>query len=99
MVRAEKLVNKAGANFGVTEIVSDITDRRAAAAAARLQQILGALAVMAIAIVLGVFIARRISKPILSLTLALDAIKDGKTGMCSSKKVSALPIVFSSIRW
>jgi methyl-accepting chemotaxis protein len=81
MVRAEKLVNKAGTNFGVTEIVSDITDRRAAAAAARLQQILGALAVMAIAIVLGVFIARRISKPILALTLALDAIKDGKTDL------------------
>ncbi|MBL0932793.1 MAG: hypothetical protein IBJ15_22120 [Alphaproteobacteria bacterium] len=35
LVRAEKLVNKAGTNFGVTEIVSDITDRRAAAAAAQ----------------------------------------------------------------
>ncbi|MBN9495799.1 MAG: HAMP domain-containing protein [Alphaproteobacteria bacterium] len=81
LVRAEKLVNKAGTNFGVTEIVSDITDRRAAAAAARLQQILGALAVMAVAIVLGVFIARRISKPILSLTVALDTIKDGKTDL------------------
>ncbi len=81
LVRAEKLVSKAGVNFGVTEIVSDITDRRAAAAAARMQQILGAVAVLAVAIVLGVFIARRISKPILSLTSALDAIKDGKTDL------------------
>ncbi len=81
LVRAEKLVNKAGNNFGVTEIVSDITDRRAAAAAARNQQILGSLAVLVVAIVLGVFIARRISKPILSLTMALDAIKDGKTDL------------------
>jgi methyl-accepting chemotaxis protein len=81
IVRAEKLVSKAGTNFGVTEIVSDITDRRAAAAAARTQQILGALAVLAVAILIGVFVARRISKPILSLADALDSIKEGKTDL------------------
>ena len=81
LARGERLTSKAGAHFGLVEIVADVTAQRTAAAEMQRWLILGALGSLAAAILIGVFVARRITKPILSLAAALDSIKDGKTDL------------------
>ncbi len=79
VVHARKLVNKAGKTFGLLEVSRDITNLHAAAAAARRNLILGALAALALAIVIGFFLARSVTRPILALAGTLDTIAAGRT--------------------
>ncbi|MBI3506100.1 MAG: HAMP domain-containing protein [Proteobacteria bacterium] len=78
-VHARKLVNKAGKTFGVLEVSRDISDLHAAAAKARRNLVLGALAALALAMVIGFFLARSVSRPILALAGTLDTIASGRT--------------------
>ena len=79
VVHARKLVNKAGKTFGVLEVSRDISDLHAAAAAAKRNLILGAVAALSLAILIGFFLARGVSRPILALAGTLDTIAAGRT--------------------
>ncbi len=79
IVHARKLVNKAGKTFGVLEVSRDITGMRAAAEAAKRNLVLGALAALTLTVVIGFFLARGVTRPILALAGTLDTIAAGRT--------------------
>ncbi len=78
IVHSRKLVNKAGKTFGILEVSRDITQMHAEAAAAKRNLVLGALGSLALAVVIGFFMARGVSRPILALAGTLDAIAGGR---------------------
>jgi len=78
VVHSRKLVNKAGKTFGILEVSRDTTAMRADAQAAKRNLVMGALAALVLAVVIGFFMARGVSRPILALAGTLDAIAGGR---------------------
>ncbi len=78
-VLARKLVNKAGKVFGLMEVSRDVTALRAEAAVARRNLAAGALGSLVLALAIGYFLARGVSRPILALAGTLDTIAAGRT--------------------
>jgi len=79
VVHARKLVNKAGRTFGVLEVSRDISGLHEAATKARRNLALGALAALALTVLIGFFLARSVTRPILALAGTLDTIASGRT--------------------
>ncbi|NVO16090.1 MAG: methyl-accepting chemotaxis protein [Rhodoplanes sp.] len=78
-VRIGQIRNFAGEPVAAVELVKDMSAFDAIAQAARQRIVLGILAILGASVVLGLFVARSLSRPIVQLTGVMNRLAEGAT--------------------
>ncbi|CCE06835.1 putative methyl-accepting chemotaxis protein (chemoreceptor) [Bradyrhizobium sp. STM 3843] len=72
-----QIKNYVGEPVAVLEVIKDTTDYEAAAAGAQRELILGAVAILVVAVLIALFVARGISRPLVSITAVMHRLSSG----------------------
>ena len=76
-----QIKNYAGEPVAILEIIKDTTAYEAAAASAQRELIFGTLAILFVAVLVAMFVARGISRPLVSITGAMHRLSSGDTAV------------------
>ena len=76
-----QIKNYAGEPVAILEIIKDTTAYEAAAASAQRELILGTLAILFVAVLVAMFVARGISRPLVSITGVMHRLSSGDTAV------------------
>ncbi len=76
-----QIKNYAGEPVAVLEVIKDTTEYEAAAASAQRELILGTVSILVIAVVIALFVARGISRPLVSITAVMHRLSSGDTSV------------------
>jgi methyl-accepting chemotaxis protein len=76
-----QIKNYAGEPVAILEIIKDTTAYEAAAASAQRELIVGTLAILFVAVLVALFVARGISRPLVSITGVMHRLSSGDTAV------------------
>jgi len=76
-----QIKNYAGEPVAILEIIKDTTAYEAAAASAQRELIFGTLAILVVAMLVALFVARGISRPMIAITSVMRRLSSGDTGV------------------
>jgi methyl-accepting chemotaxis protein len=76
-----QIKNYAGEPVAILEIIKDTTAYEAAAASAQRELIIGTLAILFVAVLVAMFVARGISRPLVSITGVMHRLSSGDTAV------------------
>ncbi|WP_316183122.1 methyl-accepting chemotaxis protein [Bradyrhizobium sp. SZCCHNRI1009] len=78
-VYAGQIRNYAGDPIAVLELIKDTTAYEAAAASAQQQLIIGTVVILLLAVIVALFVARGISRPLVAITAVMHRLSSGDT--------------------
>jgi methyl-accepting chemotaxis protein len=76
-----QIKNYAGEPVAVLEVIKDTTAYEAAAASAQRELIVGTIAILFVAVLVALFVARGISRPLVAITAVMHRLSSGDTGV------------------
>jgi methyl-accepting chemotaxis protein len=76
-----QIKNYAGEPVAVLEVIKDTTAYEAAAASAQRELIFGTIAILFVAVLVALFVARGISRPMVAITAVMHRLSSGDTGV------------------
>jgi methyl-accepting chemotaxis protein len=76
-----EIKNYAGEPVAILEVIKDTTAYEAAAAGAQRELIIGTLAILVVAVLVALFVARGISRPLASITAVMHRLSSGDTSV------------------